>query len=287
MQLIQGSLIAEKIEKQIKEEISALSKRKPGLAFIRVGENPASKVYIRMKKKKCAEVGIVSYDEELSEKTSKEELIAVIHRLNKDPTIDGILLQLPLPSHLDPLRIIEEIDPKKDVDGFHPLNMGKLLLGELDGFIPCTPKGIHRLLVDSSLSISGKHVVIVGRSNIVGKPLAALLMQKDPSCNATVTIAHSGSKNLPSLCKEADILIAAIGKPRFITKDMIRPGAVIIDVGINRDPNSKNLLGDVDFLNVAPLSSWITPVPGGVGPMTIAMLLLNTFQGYTNDGVHT
>lgn len=287
MQLIQGQLIARKVEEEIKQEIESLTGRKPGLAFIRVGENAASKVYIQMKKRKCSEVGILSFDQELPENTSQEELIKKVHLLNKDPKIDGILIQLPLPSHLNTLFILEQITPSKDVDGFHPVNMGKLLLGDPDGFIPCTPKGIHRLLIDSGISIAGKHVVIVGRSNIVGKPLAALLMQKDPFCNATVTVAHSSSNNLPALCREADILIAAIGQPKFIKKEMVKPGVCVIDVGINKilEPgeSKSSLVGDVDFEEVAPLCSYITPVPGGVGPMTIAYLLANTLKGFKKN----
>jgi len=209
-----------------------------------------------------------------------EEVTATLHGLNENPLIDGILLQLPLPPHLSPFTLTKQIDPSKDVDGFHPENMGKLLLGESDGFIPCTPQGIHRLLIESKVEISGQRVVIVGRSNIVGKPLAALLIQKDPLCNATVTLAHSGSKNLKNICLEADILIAAAGSPGLITKDMVRPGATVIDVGISKTEGS--IHGDVDFLEVAPLCSHITPVPGGVGPMTVAFLLLNTFKAYKN-----
>jgi len=270
--------IAKKIENSIAEEIKHLQGRQPGLAFLRIGEDPSSKVYIQIKKKKCAQVGILSFDRELPADVSKEEVIETLEALNQDPLIDGILMQLPLPPHLSAFSLIEHILPSKDVDGFHPVNMGKLLLGESDGFVPCTPQGIHRLLIDSNISIEGKHVVIVGRSNIVGKPLAALLSQKKPFCNATVTLAHSKSNNLSSLCKEADILIAAIGNPHFITKEMVKKGAVVIDVGINKGPSG--LIGDVDFEEVAPLCSYITPVPGGVGPMTVALLLANTLQAY-------
>ncbi len=285
MELISGQTHAQKILADLKQKIERLSPRKPGLAFIRVGNNPASKVYIQMKKQKSQEVGILSFDQELEENCSKEELIDLIQKLNVDPRIDGILVQLPLPKHLDPFLILEQIAPHKDVDGFHPINMGKLLLGQTNGFIPCTPLGVHRLLVDSSICVEGKHVVIVGRSNIVGKPLAALLMQKKEHCNATVTVVHSNSNNLTSICKEADILIAALGKPLFITKEKVKPGATIIDVGINKitPPGSFKpvLVGDVDFVNVAPYCSHITPVPGGVGPMTIAMLLSNTLESFT------
>lgn len=278
MNLIDGREIATKIEKKVAEEIRALPGRKPGLAFVRIGDDPSSKVYIKIKKKKCLEVGIVSFDKELSSSVSKEEVIDTLLRLNEDPLVDGILVQLPLPSHLSAFSLIEHILPSKDVDGFHPVNMGKLLLGESDGFIPCTPQGVHLLLTESKIPLEGKHVVIVGRSNIVGKPLAALLMQKDPLCNATVTVVHSKSNEIASLCKQADILIAAIGQPHFITKEMIKPGATVIDVGINKSP--AGLVGDVDFETVAPLTSHITPVPGGVGPMTVAVLLSNTLKAY-------
>ncbi len=278
MKLIDGIRIAKKIEASIADEIKALLGRKPGLAFVRIGEDPASKVYIGIKKKKCAEVGILSFDRELPSNVSAEEVVATLEALNNDPLVDGILMQLPLPPHLSAYSLIEHIAPSKDVDGFHPVNIGKLLLGESGGFIPCTPQGIHRLLTDSNIEVSGKHVVIVGRSNIVGKPLAALLMQKDPLCNATVTIAHSKSQNLASLCKEADILVAAMGQPKFITEKMVRKGAVVIDVGISKQGST--LVGDVDFEHVAPLCSHITPVPGGVGPMTVALLLHNTLKAY-------
>ncbi len=282
MKLIDGTATAKKIEDRIKDKISNIKGRKPGLTFIRVGENPGAKVYINLKKKKCAEVGILSFDKELQENTTQEELLHLIQKLNKDPSVDGILLQLPLPLHLNPLPFLEEIDPSKDVDGFHPYNIGRLLLGEKGGPVPCTPKGIHSLLLEYSIEVSGKRVVIVGRSNIVGKPLAALLMQKDPTCNATITVAHGGTNNLEALCQEADILICALGKPRFITDKHVKKGAVVIDVGINKvEENEKSILvGDVDFAKVAPLCSYITPVPKGVGPMTIAELLSNTLDAY-------
>jgi methylenetetrahydrofolate dehydrogenase (NADP+)/methenyltetrahydrofolate cyclohydrolase len=269
MKLLQGNIIASQILDTLQKEISGFSERKPGLAFIRVGDNPASKVYITLKKKKCAEVGILSFDHELPENTTTLELTTLIDNLNQDPKVDGILLQL----------------PTKDVDGFHPFNMGKLLLGNVDGLIACTPKGIHRLLVEYKIPIEGKHVVIVGRSNIVGKPLAALLMQKHPNCNATVTVVHSHTNNLESLCQKADILIAAMGKPKFVTEKMVKPGAVVVDVGINKVTAEEKsfLVGDVDFEKVAPLCSYITPVPGGVGPMTIALLLENTVKAYRKN----
>ncbi len=283
MTLINGSLIAKRIQTEVALTISHLKSRKPGLAFILVGTDAASQSYIRMKKKRCQEVGILSFDHELPETVSEEALLQEINRLNANPHVDGILVQLPLPPHIHASRVLSAIDPKKDVDGFHPINVGKMLLGESDGFLPCTPLGIHILLIQSQVSLVGKHVVIVGRSNIVGKPLAAILMQKAPHCNATVTVAHSLSENLSELCKSADILVAAIGKPHFIQADMIKKGAVVIDVGINRKLSKEGkseLVGDVDFKNVAPLCSQITPVPGGVGPMTIATLLSNTLLSY-------
>ncbi len=285
MKLLQGNVIASQIISSLQKEILLFPARKPGLAFIRVGNNPASKVYITLKKKRCQEVGILSFDYELSEKTSSQELLDLIDQLNKDSSVDGILLQLPIPPHLDPLIFLEKISPSKDVDGFHPFNMGKLLLGNTDGLIACTPKGVHRLLVEYKIPIEGKHVVIVGRSNIVGKPLAALLVQKHPNCNATVTIAHSHTSNIKTLCQEADILIAAIGSPKFITKEMIKTGAVVVDVGMNKisSQGQSSLIGDVDFENVAPITSYITPVPGGVGPMTIAILLENTLTAYKKN----
>jgi len=276
--IMDGRECAKKIEASLKESIGQLKGRKPALAFILVGKNPASIAFIRMKKKKCAEVGILSVDFELPETTSEEDLIEKIERLNGNPEVDGILVQLPLPSHIKVERILETIDPKKDVDGFHPLNMGRLLLGEKGGFFPCTPFGITVLLKEMGIEVAGKHVVILGRSNIVGKPLAALLVQKEPGANATVTVAHSATQNLQELCLSADILIAAIGQPHFVKGSMVKEGAVVVDVGINRVEGK--IVGDVDFEAVAPKCSHITPVPGGVGPMTIAMLLSNTLLSY-------
>lgn len=282
MIVIDGTAIAEKIQANLAHTIREISGRPPGLAFVLVGDNAASRTYIRMKKKNCSKIGIVSIDKEFSASISEAQLLEEIAQLNRDPTVDGILVQLPLPSHILPQKIMEAVDPRKDVDGFHPLNIGKMFLGETDGFLPCTPQGIIVLLSESQIPVSGKHVVIVGRSNIVGKPLAALLMQKAPSCNATVTVAHSLTKNLKEICLSADILVAAIGSPRFITKEMVKEGAVVVDVGVNRvvDKSGSSLVGDVDFDQVAPRSSYITPVPGGVGPMTIAMLLSNTLLAY-------
>ena len=286
MKIINGTSIAKAILERISSAISKTHTRAPGLAFMRIGDDPASRSYIRMKKKRCQEVGIMSFDVELPSNISEREAIQEIERLNQDPAIDGILVQLPLPEQINPLIIMQAINPKKDVDGFHPLNMGKLLLGQRDGFIPCTPHGIHVLLTQSQVSLLGKHVVIVGRSNIVGKPLAALLMQKAPHCNATVTLVHSFSERLEEICKQADVLIAAIGKPAFIKKHMVKPQATVIDVGINHVTNNQGetqIIGDVAFNEVAPICSHITPVPGGVGPMTIAMLLANTFLSYQRN----
>ena len=236
-----------------------------------------------MKKKKCADVGIRSFDKEFSEDVSEKQLLQAIHDLNINQEIDGILVQLPLPPHINSSKIIEAIRPDKDIDGFHPLNMGNLLIGEHNCFCPCTPLGIHVMLNHCNIPIEGKHVVIVGRSNIVGKPLAALLMQKSAHCNATVTVVHSKSNNLKEICRSADILVAAIGRANFITPDMVKKGCCVIDVGINRELDAQGktkIVGDVDFSAVAPLTEYITPVPGGVGPMTIAMLLSNTLLSY-------
>ncbi|NGX37576.1 MAG: Bifunctional protein FolD protein [Chlamydiae bacterium] len=276
--IIDGKALAKTIEDKLKQAIGHLKGRKPALAFIRVGEDPSSKTYIQMKKKKCGEIGILSVDRELPEETTEDQLLDEIDTLNADPNIDGILVQLPLPKHIHTHNVLEAIDPKKDIDGFHPLNMGKLLLGEKSGFFPCTPYGILILLDHAKIDTNGKHVVIVGRSNIVGKPLAALLMQKEKGANATVTVANSATKNLTEICQSADILIAAMGNPHFIKADMVKDGAVVIDVGISRADGK--LLGDVDFDAVASKCSHITPVPGGVGPMTIAMLLSNTLLSY-------
>lgn len=279
MILLEGKPVAKKIENEIARAVEGCAERKPGLAFLIVGDNPASRTYVQMKKKRCAEVGIQSHDYEFPQSTPQKTLIEKIELLNHAEEIDGILVQLPLPDHIDPFAVISAIAPHKDVDGFHPENAGKLLLGDPTGFIPCTPHGIHILLNHYQIPLLGKHVVIVGRSNIVGKPLAALLMQKAPHCNATVTIVHSLSENLKEHCRSADILIAAIGKPSFIQADMVKKGATVIDVGINR-LSTGIIVGDVDYQQVAPLCSHITPVPGGIGPMTIALLLSNTLLSY-------
>ncbi|HPE84804.1 MAG: bifunctional 5,10-methylenetetrahydrofolate dehydrogenase/5,10-methenyltetrahydrofolate cyclohydrolase [Chlamydiia bacterium] len=276
--IIDGRAVAKQIRLKLKEKITALGGRRPGLAFILIGNDEASKAYVRMKKKGCEEVGILSHVLTLSAKISESELLAEIDHLNTAKEIDGILVQQPLPQHINTEKIVEAIDPKKDVDGFHPINMGKLLLGHTDGIVPCTPLGIIKLLRAYKVPTDGKEVVIVGRSNIVGKPLAALLCQKQPWANSTVTLAHSHTKNLAQVTARADILITALGSPGAITANMVKTGAVVIDVGMNRTPDA--LTGDVVFDEVLPIASLITPVPGGVGPMTIAMLLANTLKAY-------
>ncbi len=280
--LLNGKAIAQEIQAEIAGQVHQITGRKPGLAVVLVGHNPASQAYVRSKKKACALVGIQSLVIELPASIALSDVIYEIEKLNQNPSIDAILVQLPLPPHLDESQITAAIDPNKDVDGFHPINVGKMLLGEEGAFLPCTPLGIHVLLQKSSIPIEGQHVVIIGRSNIVGKPLAAILMQKKRHCNATVTIAHSQTKNLAVLTRSADILVAAIGRPHFIKKEMIQPGATVIDVGINRLPDGR-LIGDVDFESVSEVAGHITPVPGGIGPMTIAMLLQNTLRGYNDQ----
>lgn len=268
------------------ETIKSKAGRPPGLAVVLVGDNPASQVYVRMKTKMCEKLGIHSEQITLDIKASHEEVLDTVRALNAQESIDGILVQLPLPSQCDEQEIIEAIDPDKDVDGFHPINTGKLLNGA-PSFIPCTPFGIWVMLAKAGYSPEGKHVVIVGRSNIVGKPVFSILCQKAPYANATVTMCHSRTMNLPEITQSADILIAAIGRAEFITKNMVKPGAVVIDVGINRvtDPSSAKgykLVGDVAYGQVADIASAITPVPGGVGPMTIAMLMYNTVLSCAN-----
>lgn len=255
----------------MKERVAALAGegKEAALAVIQVGDDAASAVYVNNKKKACAYIGIKSVSYELPAETAEEELLALIAKLNGDGSVNGILVQLPLPAHINEDNVIRAIDPSKDVDGFHPENVGKLIIGE-PGFVSCTPAGIVQLLKRSEIPIAGKRCVVVGRSNIVGKPMAILMLRE----NATVTVAHSKTEDLPQLCREADILIVAIGKPRFITADYVKEGAVVIDVGIHRDEKNR-LCGDVDYEAVAPLTSAITPVPGGVGPMTIAMLMYN------------
>ena len=280
--LILGKDVSEKIYADLRGRIARLKQNGivPGLAVILVGDDPASQVYVGMKDKKCVELGINYYQHILPASTTQEELMVKIRELNADDSVSGILVQLPLPRHLDESAVIKAIDPDKDVDCFHPFNLGKMIIGEAD-LLPATPAGIHQMMVRSGIKIAGKHVVIVGRSNIVGKPLANILMQKDENADATVTVVHSRTANFTELTKMADILIVAIGKPKLITADMVKEGAVIIDVGTNRidDPTAKNgkrLVGDVDFDSVKDKVSAITPVPGGVGPMTICMLMSNT-----------
>lgn len=271
MQTINGKEVSKKIREELQNEIDQLKEKgiTPGLSVIIVGDNPASKTYVKSKDKACKQLGMKSEVHSLDGDVSEEELLNLIDKLNNDETIHGILVQLPLPNHIDEKKVIEKISPNKDVDGFHPINAGKLLVGE-DTFIPCTPHGIIKLMESENIDIEGKRAVILGRSNIVGKPISLLLLEK----NATVTICHSKTENLKEITKEADILIAAIGKANFVKSDMVKDGAIVIDVGINRVDGK--LVGDVDFDSVNKLNGFITPVPGGVGPMTITMLIYNT-----------
>ena len=288
--ILDGNLIAREVKNEVRIETEKFYKEKnikPGLAFILVGDSPASKTYVASKGKACDEVGFYSVTEKLSDSTTEEELLNLILKFNNDKNIHGILVQLPLPKHINEEKIIEAIDPQKDVDGFHPINIGKMLIG-IDGFLPCTPAGIVEILKRSNINPSGKHVVVVGRSNIVGKPIANILAQKKEWANAIVTIAHSATKDLSYYTKQADILIVAIGKANAISSNMVKPGAVVIDVGINRvedllSEKKYKLVGDVDFESVSKIASSITPVPGGVGPMTIAMLLKNTLKAAKNQ----
>jgi methylenetetrahydrofolate dehydrogenase (NADP+)/methenyltetrahydrofolate cyclohydrolase len=286
--IIDGIKIAKDLQRELKEEIDLLQGRKPCLAFFLIGNNPASMVYVNNKMKACKVVGITTIKKEMPETILEEILIEEIHKLNQDPNVDGILVQLPLPDHIDVKRVTLALDHNKDVDGFHPMNVGKLYLGQTDGFIPCTPLGIITLFERYNINVEGKNAVILGRSNIVGKPMAALLMQNAPGRNATVTVAHSRTKNLKEICLSADIIIAAMGKPLFLKSDMVKEGAVVIDVGINRvdDPNTEKgyrLIGDADFPSLEEKCSYITPVPGGVGPMTIALLLKNTLKAFSKN----
>jgi methylenetetrahydrofolate dehydrogenase (NADP+)/methenyltetrahydrofolate cyclohydrolase len=283
--IIDGTRIADQIRAEVKEETERLKQERgitPGLAFILVGENPASQVYVRSKGKACADMGFYSITEKLPADVSQAHLLNLIDTFNHDTKIHGILVQLPLPKHIDENRVIETIDYRKDVDGFHPVNLGRLVIGQ-DCLQPCTPAGVQELLLRSGNDPSGKHVVVVGRSNIVGKPVANILLQKKKGANAVVTIAHTGAQDIARHTLVADIVIAAIGKAGMITGDMLKSGSVVIDVGINRitDPSAKNgtrLVGDVDFASASRVAGAITPVPGGVGPMTIAMLMRNTFR---------
>jgi methylenetetrahydrofolate dehydrogenase (NADP+)/methenyltetrahydrofolate cyclohydrolase len=283
-QIIDGKQVAADMRAELKAEVTELAKKGivPGLAVVLVGEDPASKSYVTAKERACEEMGIYSNDNRLAADTSQEELMALIEKLNKDPKINGILVQLPLPDGLNEAEVLLAIDPAKDVDGFHPVNVGKMVVGE-KAFLPCTPHGILQLLIRSNVVIKGAEVVIVGRSNIVGKPLANMLIQKNATGNATVTVCHTRTKDLSYHTKRADIVIAAAGRPNTITADMVKEGVVVIDVGVNRveDATKKKgyrLVGDVDFEAVKEKASLITPVPGGVGPMTITMLLYNTVE---------
>ena len=276
--IIDGKQVAQTIRNQVAAQVQqrlAQGKRAPGLAVILVGLDPASQVYVGSKRRACEEVGFVSRSYDLSATATQAELLSLIDQLNEDPEVDGILVQLPLPAHCDTTQVLERIRPDKDVDGFHPVNAGRLSIG-LPGFVPCTPRG-SQILIDRILpNLAGKHAVVIGRSNIVGKPMAQLLLQK----NATVTIAHSKTADLPGLCRTADVLVAAVGRPLMVKGDWVKPGAVVIDVGINRievDGKGK-LVGDVDFASAAEVAGFITPVPKGVGPMTIACLMLNTLD---------
>jgi methylenetetrahydrofolate dehydrogenase (NADP+)/methenyltetrahydrofolate cyclohydrolase len=283
--ILDGTAIAKAIRQEVAAEVSRLRSkgRKPGLAAVLVGEDPASAVYVRSKGKACEEAGMHSVTIRLPADTPEADLLDTVDRLNADPEINGILVQLPLPKHINSEKVLRRIDPSKDVDGFHPVNVGKLVTGDKTAFRPATPYGVQQMLIRSGIETKGAHAVIVGRSNIVGNPMASLLIQQGPGGDATVTVCHSRTRDLPSVTRLADILIAAIGKPEFVTADMVRPGAVVIDVGINRvDDASRSkgyrLVGDVAYDSVAQIASAITPVPGGVGPMTIAMLLQNTLQ---------
>ena len=283
-EIISGTKIAEEIRAEIAQKVKELKKKgiTPGLAIVRVGEDPASVSYVSGKTKASEELGIYSETTVYPENTTEKQLLAKIKELNNDPKFHGILVQLPLPKHINADKVLDAIDPKKDVDGFHPVNVGKLLIGD-PYFMPCTPHGVQELLIRSGNSPEGKHVVVCGRSNIVGKPVMAILMQKQKGANATVTVVHTGTKNMASIVRLGDIVIAAMGAPRVITADMVKEGAVVIDVGVNRipDPTKKagfRLVGDVDFDAISQKAKAITPVPGGVGPMTVTMLMANTIR---------
>ena len=274
-QILDGKALAKKIKEQVAAEAAALPRR-PGLAVLLVGENPASQVYVRGKEKDCEECGILNLGRKLPTETSEEELLGIIAQMNADPAVDGILVQLPLPKHIDEGKVLRAISPAKDVDCFHPENVGEMMVGDPICW-PCTPYGVMELLREYGISASGKHCVVLGRSNIVGKPMTLLLLRD----NGTVTVCHSKTPNLKEQCLQADILVAAVGKVNLVTADMVKDGAVVIDVAMNRNAAGK-LCGDVDYANVAPKTSFITPVPGGVGPMTIAMLMQNTLTAAEN-----
>lgn len=276
--ILSGKVVSARVKEELKKEVEEINGKgkRTGLAVVLVGEDPASKVYVRNKEKACEEIGIYSEMHKLPEETTEEELLSLIDKLNKDDNIDGILVQLPLPKHLDDKVIINNIRADKDVDAFHPVNVGKIMIGDYD-FLPCTPAGIMELIYESGVEVDGKECVVIGRSNIVGKPMSMLLLHE----NGTVTTCHSHTKDLPEVTRRADILVAAVGIAKFVKADMVKPGAVVIDVGMNRDENGK-LCGDVDFDAVEPVAGAITPVPGGVGPMTIAMLMRNTVTASKN-----
>ncbi|MBT5927362.1 MAG: bifunctional 5,10-methylene-tetrahydrofolate dehydrogenase/5,10-methylene-tetrahydrofolate cyclohydrolase [Verrucomicrobia bacterium] len=283
--LIDGRGIAATIHEETSVRVRQLKDKglTPGLIFIRVGEDPASRVYVGMKEKKSQEIGIHSKTLVLDESTTQDQLLGIIEKHNADPLIHGILVQAPLPKHIDETVIYSAVSPSKDVDGFHPVNVGKLMLNQFGGFLPCTPAGVHELLIRSNISMEGAEVVVLGRGNIVGKPMAAILIQKAQHANATVTVCHSRTRDIAEHCRRADIIVAAIGMPRFVKADMVKDGAVVMDVGVNRIPDASTksgtrLVGDVDFEAIQPKAKAITPNPGGVGPMTIAMLLKNTVQ---------
>ncbi len=275
--ILNGKELSAKVREDLRQETEALYNqygKRPGLAVIIVGDDPASRIYVNNKKKACAEIGYTSWEYALPAETTEAELLELITKLNADPEVNGILCQLPLPKHLDEKTVINSIDPKKDVDAFHPVNVGKIMIGDYD-YLPCTPAGCMELIHSAGISVSGKKCVVVGRSNIVGKPMSMLLLHE----NGTVTTCHSRTKDLKAECLEADILVVATGKAKMITGDMVKEGVVVIDVGMDRDENGK-LCGDVDFDSVSPKASYITPVPGGVGPMTIAMLMKNTLTAF-------
>ena len=280
-QILDGKALAKKIQSNLQQKVAELAPkvgRSPGLAVLMVGDNPASAVYVRNKERACQRVGINSVGKHFSAEVTQEELTAEIHRLNQDESVDGILVQLPLPSGFDSVALLHEIDPQKDADGLHPVNLGHLVRSET-GLRSCTPAGVMELLAEYKIDPAGKKAVVVGRSILVGKPLALMLLE----ANATVTIAHSRTQDLAAVCRDADILVAAVGRPEMINADMVKPGAVVIDVGINRVTNAEGkskLVGDVAFAEVAKVASYITPVPGGIGPMTVAMLLSNTVWSY-------
>ncbi len=285
--VLDGTRLADEIRAEVAARVAAHrgSGRQPGLAVVIVGDNPASQVYVRAKGKACEEAGMHSETVRLPEQTAEAELLGAVERLNTDPRINGFLVQLPLPKHINAERVLNAVNPRKDVDGFHPVNVGKVSIGDPTGLRPATPYGVQEMLIRSGIETRGANAVIVGRSNIVGKPMASLLIQPGKGGDATVTVCHSKSRDLPGVCRTADLLIVAIGKPEFVTADMVRPGAVVIDVGINRvdDPSQRRgyrIVGDVAYGPAADVASAITPVPGGVGKMTIAMLLKNTLQAF-------